>query len=186
MILGLDIALRHTGVCVINEKGKVLYVTTVEFEKDDNINFIINTLLIHIIHRVLEKYNIKLIVVENYSFGSAGQRMTQIAEITGCIKYKFRKIKQLLIAPSQIKKFGCGIGDLTKGTTKKEVKDYINIMTKNFPCIKRFKTTDDVDSFLLARLGLAVLKKEKCKMGYQNDVVEGIIKKHGKSKRSKS
>lgn len=91
-----------------------------------------------------------LIVLEGYSFGSKGAGVFQTAELGGVLRVMIHERGKWLVevAPTQLKKFATG-----KGNTKKE--------EVKLGVFKRwgveFKTNDETDAFVLAKIGEAII-----------------------------
>ena len=167
-ILGLDIASRHTGLVVLNKYGKVLYASTVKTKTGDKYSDW-TLKVMDVVANLIYDYKVTVGVIENYSFGATWNlaSITMNAELTGMLKNILitNKCKIYLAAPNQLKKFASG-----KGNTKK---DFIPMFVqKNFK--KQFKTGDEVDAFVLARIGLAMQKKTMKLTSYQKEVIDKI------------
>jgi len=97
------------------------------------------------------------IALEGYSFGSSSNRLFQIAENTGLLKYKIYHSGTPLdvIPPSQVKKYATGKGNANKEAmylsfkddTFVDLKDLLNVTAKNCGPVY-----DIVDSYFICKL----------------------------------
>ena len=106
------------------------------------------------------------IALEGYSFGSQSNRLFQIAENTGLLKYKIYHTYTPLdvIPPAQIKKFATGKGNANKDKmiesfveeTMVDLKSVLNVTSKSPGPV-----SDIVDSYYICKLLHHQLKKSK-------------------------
>lgn len=108
---------------------------------------------------ILKSSNVDRIALEDYSFGSSGRSLFQIAENGGILKYVldehgFHDI--LLVAPTQLKKFATGKGNADKALMESS---FVQQMAKFSDIRSILRQTDKqitpssdiIDSFFLAR-----------------------------------
>jgi len=166
-VMGLDIAVRHTGIIVLDNKGKLLSNGTIKTKCGDTVESEFRKY--EGISRLLNLWKPSICVIENYSYGSVRnlKAITMNAELTGLIKYWVYKqgIKLYLVAPSQLKKYVSGNGKTEKAFIPMFVKKHFDI---------EFDSTDEVDGFVLAKIGVALQNKSEKLTGYQKDVLEKI------------
>lgn len=165
-IVGVDASLTSTGVVAL-EKDKV-YPYTIQ-RKSTGVERLIE---IREIVRA-EIVSADIVVIEGYAFARANQAH-QIGELGGVLRVMFHeeKIKYIEAAPSAVKKFATG-----KGNAKKE--DVVLSVYKRWG--KEFKTNDETDAFVLAKIGEAWLKGTKGLTVFQRDVVAALAdRKKGK------
>lgn len=106
---------------------------------------------------ILNKFDIKSIVLEGYSMGSHNGILFDIAENTAFLKYKMfmKKIEVFTPAPTQVKKFFSGKGNAKKedmyAAFRKE-NDVDLEKTFNMACGKN-PVSDIVDSYAMLKYG---------------------------------
>ena len=165
-IVGIDASLTSTGIVVLNE-GYV-YTDTIQ-RKSTGVERLIEI-------RELVRLAVSgadLVAIEGYAFARPNQAH-QIGELGGVLRVMFHeeKIKYIEAAPSAVKKFATG-----KGNAKKE--DVVLSVYKRWG--KEFKTNDETEAFVLAKIGEAWLKGTKGLTVFQRDVVAALAdRKKGK------
>ena len=102
------------------------------------------------------------IAIENYSYGSKGQALFQIAENCGILKYRLaeQKYNYSVIVPSVVKKLATGKGNADKEMmyeqfckdTKTDLMKTFDMQTLSNPI------TDIVDAYYIARCGYESIK----------------------------
>lgn len=145
-IIGLDLSLNSTGVCVMTPDS--VYTETITPDKnqalDNRVNDILRAILMHV-----DKESITMI--EDYAYASfpGSSSVTKLAEINGVVKHDLwsKFIPYFTIAPTTIKKFLTGSGKAKKEDMK--LKGYIKYG-------REFKTSDEVDAYVLAEIGALV------------------------------
>lgn len=182
MILGIDFSINSTTLCINDDKNNYYYYNVVpkylkahkllkeshliniyEYEKIDNtilsaIN--LSNTIISILELNINK--IKKINIEDFSFGSKGRSILDIAQYRGVLLYKLYEIidynKIDLISPSTVKK------SYLKGNSKKEelIEKFLEEEKQNQENLVKFinennlkdkKPIDDVvDAFLLSNI----------------------------------
>ena len=163
MIMGIDPALCHTGIVILNEKGKIEnnYVIKSKLMGVDRIREIVKK-----IREIINIFDVKHIVIEGYSYGSTWnmKSILELAELVGSIKVLCHKIglKPVIVAPSTLKKFITG-----KGNTKKN--QVLKFVYKNYKL--DFSSDDEADAFGLAMIGYMLQNLDKVKYEYQKEVL---------------
>jgi crossover junction endodeoxyribonuclease RuvC len=162
IVLGIDLSLTGTGLSVV-EGDRLLFS---ECYKPKNKSG--PTRLIEIRHKVsetIDKYQPELICIEGYSFGSRGRALFQIGELGGLIRVLLHKtgIKWLEITPSQVKKFAAGVGNCGKDIIMQQVYKRWGM---------EFKTSDEADAFILAKIGTILLGHKEKLIKAQEEVIE--------------
>ncbi len=160
--LGIDLSLTGTGLSVV-EGDRLLFS---ECYKPKNKSG--PTRLIEIRHKVsetIDKYQPELICIEGYSFGSRGRAVFQTGELGGLIRVLLHKtgIKWLEITPSQVKKFAAGVGNCGKDIIMQQVYKRWGM---------EFKTSDEADAFILAKIGTILLGYKEKLIKAQEEVIE--------------
>lgn len=117
---------KHIKTDSIKSSKKSLY---------DRFNFIDNYFINNKLYSSFD-----LVVFENYAFN--GNRVTQLAELNGVIKYKYylNNTSIEVIAPNSIKKYVTGNGKSKKDIVRQSLKD--NSLFKDI----KFKNNDESDS----------------------------------------
>lgn len=117
---------KHIKTDSIKSSKKSLY---------DRFNFIDNYFINNKLYSSFD-----LVVFENYAFN--GNRVTQLAELNGVIKYKYylNNTSIEVIAPNSIKKYVTGSGKSKKDIVRQSLKD--NSLFKDI----KFKNNDESDS----------------------------------------
>ena len=164
IVLGIDLSLTGTGLSVV-EGDRLLFS---ECYKPKNKSG--PTRLIEIRHKVsetIDKYQPELICIEGYSFGSRGRALFQIGELGGLIRVLLHKtgIKWLEITPSQVKKFAAGVGNCGKDIIMQQVYKRWGM---------EFKTSDEADAFVLAKIGTILLGYKEKLIKAQEEVI-GVL-----------
>ena len=90
-IIGIDLALRHTGVVILNDKCQIVntFVISTDKIKDEEI-FILYE---EIFQTVLKNYDLDIINIEGLSYGSVSSRRDIIAGLFWYLKMFFFKQK---------------------------------------------------------------------------------------------
>lgn len=117
MLMAIDPSLNETGICIFNSQNELIYkgiISNTDKLKDMQRLFYIKNEL----KKLIKKYKINLVGIEDYSYGSKGRAIINLGELGGVIRlYLFeQKIPYILIQPTKIKKFITG-----KGNAKKEL-----------------------------------------------------------------
>ncbi len=162
--LGIDLSLTGTGLSVV-EGDRLLFS---ECYKPKNKSG--PTRLIEIRHKVsetIDKYQPELICIEGYSFGSRGRAVFQTGELGGLIRVLLHKtgIKWLEITPSQVKKFAAGVGNCGKDIIMQQVYKRWGM---------EFKTSDEADAFILAKIGTILLGHKEKLIKAQEEVIDAL------------
>lgn len=152
-IMGLDLSLTSTG-CVLLEDSEVAEskAITSRFKAEARLADLREK-----ITSTIKLHQPELVVVEGYSFGSH-TAIASMAEIGGIVKCSMFEMGQnyLVVPPARVKKFATGRGNAKKDEVRLEV-------------YKRWKfeapSNDEVDAYVLARIGLAYL-------GYDTDLIK--------------
>ena len=162
LALGIDLSLTGTGLSVV--EGNELHFSECYKPKAKTGP----ERLIEIRHKVLETiviYQPKLICLEGYSFGSKGRGVFQTGELGGVIRVLLHKsdTSWLEIPPSQVKKFAAGMGNCGKDIVLQQVYKRWGM---------EFKTSDEADAFILAKIGTILLGHEEKLTKKQEEVIE--------------
>lgn len=154
--IGIDLALRSTGLCFIDEDGKIS-VDTVQTFKTSSLIEDINSATTLVTQRV-RGFNCKgykpQIVIESPSMASLGSATRTLARVYGAVLYSLSThgYKDILeVAPTTLKKFATGSGK----ASKQEMIDALSpeaLLLINRQGTKRAKS-DAADAYWLARYG---------------------------------
>ncbi len=151
-IVGIDASLTGTGICTMCVGEELLFVNDDKCHTSIIKPFIKSgpERLIEIRDRVFNFIvDADFVILEGYSFGSKGAGVFQTAELGGVLRVLIHEQGKWLVvvAPTQLKKFATG-----KGNSKKE--------EVKLGVFKRwgveFKTNDETDAFVLAKIGEAL------------------------------
>ena len=107
--------------------------------------------------------DVRLIVIEGYSFGSKGQATLDIAEFGILLRVRLLEIAVTVeVAPSMLKKFITGKGNATK----------LQMAAAIIRCSDaEYATDDEYDAHGLWMLGEALLDKSKCRTDFQRAII---------------
>jgi Holliday junction resolvasome RuvABC endonuclease subunit len=108
---------------------------------------------------ILKSHHVSRLALEDYSFGSKGSSLFQIAENGGILKYVLDEngfCDILLIAPTQVKKFATGKGNADKALMEKafieKETNFSNIRDVLHQTEKQITPSSDIiDSYFIAR-----------------------------------
>lgn len=169
-LLGLDLSLTGTGYSLWgsqynHDEG---LINTDKMIGLARINHILNEIiyLIDIEHKTSSEL---LVVMEDFSFGSKGSALFQIAGLGYLIRHWLWKenIDFILVPPTVLKKFVTGVGNSDKNVMLKEI-------------YKRWAADindDNIgDAYGLARLGKALLEWDTDLVGFQKEALKQLNK----------
>ena len=162
--LGIDLSLTGTGLSVVDGEDLIFS----ECYKPKNKSG--PDRLIEIRHKVsetIDKYQPGLICLEGYSFGSRGRAVFQTGELGGLVRVLLHKtgIKWIEIPPSQVKKFATGMGNCGKDIVLQQVYKRWGM---------EFKTSDEADAFILAKIGTILLGHKEKLIKAQEEVIDAL------------
>jgi crossover junction endodeoxyribonuclease RuvC len=160
--LGIDLSLTGTGLVAV--EGNELHFSECYKPKAKTGP----ERLIEIQRKVSENivgYDPDIICLEGYSFGSKGRGVFQTGELGGVIRVLLYEmgIKWLEIPPSQVKKFAAGMGNCGKDIVLQQVYKRWGM---------EFKTSDEADAFVLAKIGTILLGHEEKLTKKQEEVIK--------------
>lgn len=164
-VLGLDASLTGTGYCLINGESVKDHGTIKS--KLRGVERLID--IRAAVGDILESAGkIDLICLEGYSFGSQGRAVFQIGELGGvlrCLMFD-NGIKWVEVAPSTLKKFACGKGNVKKDQIALHV-------------YKRWGFTSQdnnvADAYVLARIGQELLEPSGEVTKAQAEVLQTVV-----------
>jgi len=167
--IGIDLALNHTGIAILDDKKNLIFKTTINPLKGmtglERLKYMKNTVS-GIIDFVTKPAKRRILYVEGYSYGSVG-RQYQIAELGGSLWVTLTDDRTVMYAipPSHIKKVVTGNGNANKEKVKNAVLEQMNLISSELKedesdavasviCGMRFTTADksrylitDLDKF---------------------------------------
>lgn len=144
-IVGLDLSLTATGYCIVDRQDGLKFTTGIVTAGKLLGLARIDSILSQV-SSFVDPHT--LVVIEDFSFGSKGQAVFQIAGLGYLVRHCLWKqgIPTLFVAPSTLKKFVTGAGNSDKSVMLKEI-------------FKRWGAdiNDDNagDAYGLARIGMA-------------------------------
>lgn len=147
-VIGLDLSLNSTGLCVMD--ATTVMTKTITPDKTQPMNMRVNDILKEILAHVDSE---SVVFIEDYAYASfpGSSSVTILAEINGVIKHALwsKFIPYHTIPPTTIKKFLTGSGKAKKEDMK--LKGYIKYN-------REFRTSDEVDAYVLAEMGALMCK----------------------------
>jgi Holliday junction resolvasome RuvABC endonuclease subunit len=174
--MGLDLALRNTGVIILSEHGSLLRHFTLEYplsrkkgeppiSDSDRIERLIN--LTNEIVGIAKDYSVRYAGVEGYAYAKRYQAH-QIGEIAGNVKVQLWLARRILVdtvPPKTARKHFLGYGSASKKQVEKVLRDGLGL---------RLDTEHEVDAYVVARyLFDEVVGREKEKARYGAKEEEG-------------
>jgi crossover junction endodeoxyribonuclease RuvC len=169
MYLGLDIAIRHTGIVVLRDDGTLAYHYTVKTNSGDSFSTVFKTYK-GALDFIFKTHSIDSVLIEGYSFGAIWNlgTITKNAELTGFLIWQLIRHKVprfYIVSPSQLKKFISG-----KGNTKKNMIPKIAYKKYSID----FDSDDEIDAFGLAKMGYMIENEMPNVTGYEAEVLKKI------------
>lgn len=163
---GIDLSLTATGLVVL-DGDKLLYSGCFKPKNKSGAERLIE--IDREISMTMVGYDPEIICLEGYSFGSRGRALFQIGELGGVVRVALHDWGKhwMEITPSQVKKFATG-----KGTSKKDL--ILQQVYKKWG--QEFKTSDEADAFVLAKIGTILLGYEEKLTKQQVEVMENLGK----------
>ena len=152
-VMGLDLSLTSTGVVLLKSDGTSQSMTIKsKFREEARLADLREKIMVAVkLHRP------GLVVLEGYAFGRPNA-MAALGELGGVIKCALFEERQpfLIVPPTRLKKYACG-----RGNTKKDEVRLAVFKRWGFEA----PSNDEVDAYVLARIGLAYL-------GYDTDLIK--------------
>lgn len=161
--LGIDPSLTGTGLVALD--GDELLFSECYKPKSKGIERLLD--IESVVGDFLYAHNPQIICLEGYSFGSRGRAVFQTGELGGIIRamlYAYGK-DWLEITPSQVKKFATGKGNSGKDLILQQV-------YKRWG--QEFKTSDEADAFVLAKIGTIFLGHKEKLTKQQKEVINVV------------
>lgn len=165
--MGIDASLTGTGIVVLDSRLKekeVVYNGQYETELK-GVERLVS--ISNHVKFLLDFHSPEIICIEDYAFSKSNQAH-QMGELGGVLRLMLHKLayKWQVIGTGQVKRFASGTGN-----AKKE--QMILIVYKRWGL--EFKTNDEVDAFVMAKIGQALMG---CYPGeltkFQDEVIEAI------------
>lgn len=158
-VVGIDASLTCIGVAVINGD---IYTETIQSKKTGLER------LVEIREQIKDIVNgADLVVIEGYAFARSNQAH-QLGELGGVLRMMFYEagIRYIEVAPSAVKKFATGKGNASKEAVAVGV-------YKRWG--KEFKTNDEADAFVLAKIGQAYITGQEELTVFQREVIDALV-----------
>jgi len=135
-IYAFDLSLSSSGVCIFDEKGNPIKImsipTTSKMEHKDRLKIIADNWL-----ELRGQYSTNLIILES-GFSRHAASTQAIFKVVGLTQYLFNDCRQVVYAPSSVKKIVTGNGRSDKSVVQGKILEM-------FPYI-RFENQDQSDS----------------------------------------
>ena len=163
-VLGIDPSLKSTGFCLLeNDKGnlKVAHIGNFETTRDNKSRTArIADICFQV--RLLFGHAPMILALEGYSYNSDTSSLTDLAELSGCIKNTaFTSGMRLLTYPPLTVKSLCMGTELNglKKTTIADRKIYLDLIRAKYPIFTYDGMVPDIgDAFLIAYTGMMELE----------------------------
>ena len=172
VVIGIDLAIRHSGVVVLNDKGEVLEHFTIKTKTGDSKRSVFKKYR-DVMSELIEKYweELEGVAIEGYSFGAIWnlKSITQSSEVIGIVEDLFLmavKVKFYEVAPTQLKKYLTGKGNTKKALTSLHVAKRYNIEWD--------KASDELDALVLSHIALDKVQNKKDAVEYQQVTLDKI------------
>lgn len=181
LVAGFDLSLTASGIVLLDMNGNIIIrrVIKVKSRGSERLHDIQNE-----IRAIIEKRSIKLVCIENYSFGSRNNReiMGELGGVIRLLLYR-KNIDFLTPTPGQVKKFATGSGNGDETTKEKVMMNVFKIW--GFEA----KDNNEADAYTLARIALAIVQKNEIVdyklLKHQKEVVNVVLNPPEKKKRKK-
>lgn len=147
IIAGIDPSLQKTGLIIMNGKGQILCEELIKPKKlagIERLKFIKDQLL-----SFLKVYNVTVVAIESYSFGSRGRATFSLGELGGVLRLSLleNKYPYFDVSPSSLKSFIAENGAADKEMMRQAVKRKYSLDIKE----------DNIcDAFCLSRMCLVL------------------------------
>ncbi len=150
LVMGIDASLTGSGIVVLDQDGKVV-MSDVITSKKEGVRRLID--IDSQVFSLLESFHPRLVILEGYAF-SRGSAMARVGELGGVLKKTLfvEGYETLIVPPTSVKKFSADKGNAKKDQVRLAVYKRWGV---------EFKTNDEVDAYVLARIGLAALGKKE-------------------------
>lgn len=167
-VVGIDLSYTSTGLVLLNQVGELYSTEAIKTTPD---HFPVHEDRIrHIVGYVMRKIQtsiryIKLVCVEGYAFSAKYNRETS-GELGGVLRCSLREAQfnYLVIPPTVLKKYATGKGNCGKDEVRLGVYKQWG---------HEAKTDDEIDAFVLAKIGYAVVNHN---LEYQKSIIEKLEK----------
>lgn len=116
----------------------------------------------------LEEHETELILIEGYAFGSKTSQQHKLAEFGGLLRWHLLDHcpRVLEVPPTCLKKFAVGKGNAKKDLVMAHVSDRWD---------KLFTNSDQADAYVLYRMGLVMVGREKADNVAQREAVGKVM-----------
>ncbi len=160
-ILGIDPSLTSTGLVVLSGTGETLHHEAIKTKPNRHVaDGGIVLRLSYISDRVLSVCRrfappILIVIEQPVSYGGHGRSAMEIAGLFYVLRYRLEigdsvpKGQLWIVTPARLKQFAAGKGNAKKPVVAAAVKERWGM---------EFKTTDETDAYVLARIGLKGLR----------------------------
>lgn len=153
-ILGLDLSISNTGLCVINDEKSILELSTTNPVKgkgrDEVITFARIETQLNAVLRVAQAHPVDWIVLEGMSMAQYSSSREVLAYLHGIVKRALHKQGYILeiVPPSVLKKYVTGKGNADKKEMARRVVEEWGLNLDNYK-----KKDDLAEAYALARMG---------------------------------
>jgi Holliday junction resolvasome RuvABC endonuclease subunit len=135
-LLGLDLSLSCTGVCLFDNDGNPFKIFSIPTDKKENHGERLKTIA-ESLYFIKNKYNIGLVVLEK-GFTRFNVSTQTIFKVVGLANYVFSDCPQIYYPSSTIRKAICGKGNVDKNVVEQKMREL-------FPYLK-FSNQDESDA----------------------------------------
>jgi crossover junction endodeoxyribonuclease RuvC len=164
-VLGIDPSLTACGIVGLDTEGLVACSHTIKSKKK-GIERVID--IDSFLFDLLELHTPKLVILEGYAYGiGRGSALANLGELGGVIRKTLtvEQYKYIIVPPASAKKFAT-----SKGNAKKDEMRLAVYKRWGFEA----DTMDEVDAYVLARIGLAVLGLDRNLTKFQQEALEKV------------
>lgn len=166
-VMGIDPSLTSTGYVALlddggMEAGTVVCGGTRGMERLEQISGLLMS--------IATQRHASLIAIEGYAFGAKGAAMFSLGELGGVIRHRLWKngFSYIDVPPTMVKKFATG-----HGNSKKD--EIMLAVYKRWD--EEFRTSDEADAYVLARIALALTEGDDNLTEFQRDVIKALQSK---------
>lgn len=163
-VMGIDPSLASTGIVVLTGTAPLSKAITT------NTSGVARLAVLEYAVATFAEYHLpELTAIEGYAFGARGAAMFSLGELGGVLRLLFHRhgLRFIDVPPSQVKKFATG-----RGNAKKD--EIMLAVYKRWGV--EFKTSDEADAYVLARIALALTEGDDKLTEFQREVIKSLSK----------